>query len=88
MKNEIVKLLVFLIVISVLSSALSVYFYYPPDVDKELPVVCRKPSYIIKAHERRTYFVDKIEYPDHQLTKQEILNYSDSIEKYNQLLKD
>lgn len=54
----------------------------------EPTVICRKPSYIIHMHERRQYFVDQLTYPNHELSKQEVLKLTDSINKYNNILKD
>lgn len=48
---------------------------------------CRTATEIILLHTKRERFVDKLQYPLHQLTTKEKLQLTDSINYYNTLLR-
>lgn len=60
---------------------------FDEDSADTLEVKCKSTEEVIMLHEKRTYFIDKLNYPTKELSKKEIKNLRDSITKYNKLLK-
>lgn len=58
---------------------------YP--LKEPVPCKCKTSEQIINLHEKRSMWVDKLEYPTKVLTKKEKENIIDSITKYTNLLK-